>query len=328
MASQASKLKVGIFVTAGILLALGALVWLGAAQYMKGATTYVTFFDESVQGLQIDSPVKFRGVDVGRVIAIRVAPDYRLIEVVMNIEFQGNLTYEMTAQLKSVGITGITFIELDRHTPGTPLTGPKIDFAAEYPIIPSRPSEMQRILSVIDRVMRQLDQVDFKGMARAVDTTLKAVEKLVGDPRLAKAMEKLGSTLANTEVITQRIRVAMEDGGLKQTLVSARGAAAKAEELATAAADQMEALNLPETNRKLNQVLADLDQLVQNSGQTVDTLGDKALRLAESLNQTAQRLNQAAEKVEGFASRIESNPSSLLFSEPPPPSDEVQIDED
>jgi phospholipid/cholesterol/gamma-HCH transport system substrate-binding protein len=115
MARKASRFKVGLFVIVGLAMGLAALVYLGASSYGEGADTYVTYFNQSVQGLSRDSVVKYLGVDVGRVTDIRVAPDHNLIEVVMDIKFKGELGTNMVAQLKMAGITGLSFIELDRQ---------------------------------------------------------------------------------------------------------------------------------------------------------------------------------------------------------------------
>ena len=57
---------------------------------MKGSL-YSVYFDESVQGLQVDSAIKYRGVEIGKVQSIEVAPDNRLIEVIMKIDMEGDL---------------------------------------------------------------------------------------------------------------------------------------------------------------------------------------------------------------------------------------------
>ena len=145
MAKQRTNLLIGIFVTLGVLLGVVAIIWVGATSYFQKGETYISYFDESVQGVQKDSAVKFRGVDVGRVEDIRVAPDNRLIGVVMKINMRGELPRNGVAQLKAAGITGIMFVELDLKKPGEPDLSPKIDFPSEYPIIPTRPSEIQRL---------------------------------------------------------------------------------------------------------------------------------------------------------------------------------------
>ena len=162
MSRKASTFRLGLFVIIGVVIAMGTMLYLTASSYYDDADSYVTFFNESVQGLQRDSVVKYLGVSVGRVIDIRVAPDYNLIEVVMSIKFEGDLPRTMVAQLRSAGITGITFIELTRRQPGERDQSPKIDFAAEYPIIPSKPSEITQIVSTIEKVSRQFSEANFK----------------------------------------------------------------------------------------------------------------------------------------------------------------------
>jgi len=110
MAGRTSKFLIGIFVITGTVLAAVIIIWVGAADFFRKGSIYVTYFDESVQGLQADSTVKYRGVAVGKVKSIKVAPDDRLIEVAMKIEMSSDLQNHTEAQLKTTGITGIVFI--------------------------------------------------------------------------------------------------------------------------------------------------------------------------------------------------------------------------
>ncbi len=89
MAGKTSKFMVGLFVSLGIILTVVAIIWVGATKYFEKGNRYVAYFDESVQGLQRDSIVKYRGVDVGRVERIGVAPDNKLISVVMKVNLTG-----------------------------------------------------------------------------------------------------------------------------------------------------------------------------------------------------------------------------------------------
>ena len=129
MASIKTKLVVGIFVMIGFALASVAIIWLGMSNYLEKGTYCVAYFDESVQGLDKDSPVKYRGVSIGRVESINVAPDETLIQVVMKIRKGLKLEIileNVVAQLKAIGITGIMFIELDRKKPLEPDRSPEI----------------------------------------------------------------------------------------------------------------------------------------------------------------------------------------------------------
>jgi len=83
-----------------------------ASKYFSGGATYVSYFNESVQGLKMNSAVRYRGVDVGIVEDIRVAPDNELVEVVMKVDLKGDLEHDIVTQLKPVGITGLVIVEI------------------------------------------------------------------------------------------------------------------------------------------------------------------------------------------------------------------------
>ena len=155
MSGRSSKFLIGLFVIAGLLIGAVIIIWVSAADLFMKGSTYVSYFDESVQGLQTDSAVKYRGVEIGKVESIKVAPDYRLIEVVMKINLSDDLQKHTYAQLKTAGITGIVFIELDRLQAGEKLDPPKFKFTAPYPVIPSRRSEISRFLADTDKIMQK-----------------------------------------------------------------------------------------------------------------------------------------------------------------------------
>src|SRR5208283_457873 len=107
MAQNRSYFLIGLFVTIGVMIGVAGVIWLGATKYFQKGSMYATYFDESVQGLQVDSIVKYRGVDIGSVRSIRVAPDQRLVEVVMKIEVNNFGVGGVVAKLTPAGITGI-----------------------------------------------------------------------------------------------------------------------------------------------------------------------------------------------------------------------------
>jgi len=80
-AAQTNVAKLGLFVLAGTVALLGAAWYLGIRQFQRETRDVYTYFNESVQGLEIGSPVKFRGVLIGSVADITVAPDKRHVQV-------------------------------------------------------------------------------------------------------------------------------------------------------------------------------------------------------------------------------------------------------
>ena len=303
MSSNVSNVRLGLFVLAAIGLIVVTMVWMGANKYMKGATTYVSFFDESVQGLQVDSKVKYRGVDVGRVTDIRVAPDFKLIEVVMEIGFEGELSNEMVAQLQSVGITGIVFIEMNRQQPGDRENSPRVDFAAEYPIIPSKSSEMQKLMNVIDRVTKQLDRIDFEGMGDDVTETLAAVRNIVENASLQKSFSNLEKTASNLEAITSSLLQEIKTGRINSALNSIEHGSQNFDVLLAKARKALDEMKLQNTARQFREF--------------VTTLKDQTLDIALLVRRTMSNLRSSSERLDRLLMRLERNPSDLIFSDPP-----------
>src|SRR6187399_2056068 len=81
MAQGTNYWKLGLFVLAGGAMALIAIVLLGTRNWNKQSVQYVSYFDESVQGLELGSPVKFRGVSIGKVARIDISTDQRHVAV-------------------------------------------------------------------------------------------------------------------------------------------------------------------------------------------------------------------------------------------------------
>jgi len=77
--------KLGLFVLLAVGATLGTLFWLGARRFRRESFPAISYFDESVQGLDVGSPVKFRGVTVGTVADITIAPDHRHVQVTSDI---------------------------------------------------------------------------------------------------------------------------------------------------------------------------------------------------------------------------------------------------
>ncbi|MCP4374225.1 MAG: MCE family protein, partial [Deltaproteobacteria bacterium] len=135
MISLKTKFAVGLFVIIGLLISFVSILWLGMSHYFEKGQYYVAFFDESVQGLDKDSPVKYRGVSIGRVKSISAAPDHTLIQVILKMETEFKPAKELIAQLKSVGITGIMFIELDRKKKSDQEISLQLELLSDYPVI-------------------------------------------------------------------------------------------------------------------------------------------------------------------------------------------------
>ena len=164
MASLRTQFSVGLFVIVGFVVAMVAILWLGVAESVKKGTLYVTYFNESVAGLSKDSSIKYRGVEVGRIEEIRITPDSDFVEVTLRIDEKVKFGHQLYSRIQSTGITGMKFVELDKQDPEQEYPLPDLPFEPPYPVIPSVLSSTEMLLTSVDRVLHQLDEMDIEGI--------------------------------------------------------------------------------------------------------------------------------------------------------------------
>lgn len=304
MARRASHLVIGLFTSIGIIIGAGVILWLGASKYFEKGDTYVTYFDESVQGLQVDSTVKYRGVDIGRVKQIRVAPDNRLIEVVMKIQLRGDLEKTVVSELKTAGITGIVFVELDRMDPSEPPRSPRIDFPSEYPIIPSRPSELRQIISGVDSVIEKMNQIDFGAISVRMESAARSAENFFGGPKMQNILTNLEAVTASLDSTIGKVDRAMADGKFEDVLGETKATLTEARALMKTMREELGEMKLAQTAGKAERLIENLDQ--------------RTRAMSLDIRATNESLRRASENLERLLDRLSNNPSDLFLSSPPP----------
>jgi phospholipid/cholesterol/gamma-HCH transport system substrate-binding protein len=304
MAGKQSNFMIGIFVTAGLVMAIVAIIWLGASQYFQRGEFFVTYFDESVQGLSVDSHVKYRGVNVGTVRTIQVAPDNRLVEVVMKIDMRGGDEKERSAKLKSAGLTGIVYIELDRMTDEEGDMSPQLGFPAEYPVIPSRPSDAKYILSMVDRIVTEVNKIDIKAIFKEIQNIAGGIDQLVNGPKMKHILANLESATARLDHALRQVDNLTADGKLDDVFNEARGTITDTRALIGKIREDFEQLQLAGTMEKTNRIVSGVDQSVRE--------------ISQDLRMTTDNLQRASENLDILMDKLRDDPSDLLFSRPPP----------
>jgi phospholipid/cholesterol/gamma-HCH transport system substrate-binding protein len=205
MSAKSSKFLIGLFVISGTLICAAIIIWVGAARILTKGSLYSVYFDESVQGLQADSAIKYRGVEIGKVQKIKVAPDNRLIEVVMKIDIESDLQEKTIATLKTAGITGIVFVELDQLKSGDLANSPKINFKSSYPVIPSRRSQISRFMADTDVIMQNVKDIDLKGISNQLKNTTKAIENFV-DGKMDRVVNETMEVLSDAHQLIEQAK--------------------------------------------------------------------------------------------------------------------------
>ncbi|MDR2017748.1 MAG: MlaD family protein [Syntrophobacterales bacterium] len=303
MLKRQTYFTVGLFVIIGILLGSAAIVWVSTAKYFKKGASFVTYFDESVQGLQVDSIVKYRGVDVGRVERIAVAPDYRLIEVVMKIDFKGDVMRDTVAKLQMAGITGIVFVDLDQRRVEEVTMAPRITFPTQYPVIPSHPSDIQQISSGINEIVGKIKKVDFEAISSQLVNTTKSLETVIGGASAKRIILNLETVTTNLAGSASKINKAIQDGAVEDVISEARETVRDARAVVGNVKTQLDSIDLIETTKRTNLFL--------------DNITKKTHAVATEAQITMENLRNSSETLDSLLERLKANPSELIFSSPP-----------
>src|SRR3989338_6967451 len=178
MATESQKFQVGAFVLIGMALVLGTLIWLGATRGATKTKTYVTYFDEAVVGLDVESPVRFNGVGIGKVTGIHIIPNHNLVEVLMDIDQDFEMREGMRSRLAMQGITGLKYVELEtqrlKPDPPTPL-----DFVPLFPYIPSRKSDFEELTYAVEDIIGAIKSIDMKGISDNAVQILSSANALI-----------------------------------------------------------------------------------------------------------------------------------------------------
>jgi len=283
---------VGLFVTLAFLLAAFLIVWINASRYFEQGRMYVTFFNESVQGLSKDSEVKYQGVKVGRVTDIRIAPDNKTVAVYMMINLKDNLPQRVVAQLTMTGITGLMFVNLVPRQPDEANLSPKITFATEYPVIPSRPSEISQILTGVKDVVESVKQADLGATIKEIREAAAGIKNLSGGKDVKKLITKADSAVGYLRDALKRVDKTLSRGKLNSILAETHNAVKGASTLMHNLNSNVSASKIPDTVKSVRLTLND------------------ARNLLNELKRTTANLDM-------FIERIYRRPPDLLFGKPP-----------
>ena len=321
MNSRKSKFMVGLFMAGGISVGLAAIIWLGMSDFLREGHFYATYFDESVQGLNADSPVKYRGVSIGRVDRISVAPDNRLIEVILKINSGAELESGLVARLSMVGITGSMFIELDRKKEDVPDRSPRLNFPSEYPIINSNPSEISELFRGIDDIMDKINSLDLAGISDRVKQTLDNVNQSVADLDLKRISNGLNASIDNLNQNLESKRWDSIIQSIDQAAVSFNDL------MGQAAGSLVKVDGIIEENREaIRASIADLRLAMENvntflekGAGLVDGTEEYFFELNSSLLSISRNLEDASNNLNRGLEMVADQPSQLLFGQPPSP---------
>jgi phospholipid/cholesterol/gamma-HCH transport system substrate-binding protein len=244
--SNPNYFRLGLFVLAAIGVLLTIILIFGSGQLFKKSFTIETYVKQSVTGLDAGAAVRFRGVKIGQVTSINLSGDVyeravpmpeRREYVVVRMQIFGDkvqldhletyLKDNLRARIKSMGITGVNYVELDFYSSASQYSPLAYTWSPEYPVVPSMPNQADEIISGIQKLIGALNGLDVDGTQKKFDALLGNLNKLMaGDGKdnagLINSVKDLNVLLDRIAKVTDKDQLNILMRELVATMVSLR----------------------------------------------------------------------------------------------------------
>ena len=348
MSLKANYFKLGLFVIGALVSGVLLLIVIGSGRWFQPKLTIETYFNESVQGLDVGSKLKYRGVAIGEVTRIGFTYNkyqqdipslkrYRYVLVEAQIEPRllggrvaaGDLTNPQNAALEvekglrvrlaPQGITGTSYLEIDYVDPPPPII--PIDWKPDNTYIPSTTSTVTALLSAATEIMDHLRKLDidrtmqnFNRLLVTTNEKIAAIDTKSISQRTDRVLAKVEKTLDNIDskrLSDEAVALMAEVRASNADLkkILANPATQKLPDDADAAVARIREIV---TDPKLAKTLASLER----------TLGriDRILGGGETdLNVTIENLRQISDNLRDLTEDAKRYPANVIYGEPPRP---------
>ena len=291
---------VGAFVLLVTAMAVSFVYWYTGQREKHTYQRYEIYFQGSVSGLTAGSPVRYLGVDVGKVVRLELDPVQRKqVQVIADIESAAPINGRTLASLTLQGVTGLLFIDLGEDPKAT---GPGVLARGyRYPVIRSAPSNFDLLLSNLpalasraSELVDHLNQVFNEQNVQDFKATIKGVRR---------ASERLPETLQDMKQLVADMRSASHE--VESAAVDLRGVTN------SAAPDVKVAIaKAREISENLASASAHLDRLVTENEPALSQFTTEALPQFEQLLREAQ---DASRQFSDLSRSLRQNPSRLLY---------------
>jgi len=279
---------VGAFVLVLATVLIAGVLWLASGGgNQKRVASYAAVVEESVAGLNLNAPVKYNGVDVGKVTRIHLdAEDPNRVNLLLAIEQGTPIKEDTVATLRTQGLTGIAYIELSGGARASPML--RAAAGSPYPEIRTKPSLTARLETVLTNVLGKVDETSNNINAMLSAENQAALKSALGDiasvartlaarkDTIDGAITQAARTLENTTTASARLGPVLERIGRSADAIDtmgnevARASAGAGKTLDTVGADvrRISTQTLPELERLLGELSALTTSLRRLSEQT------------------------------------------------------------
>ena len=317
MNERQQNLRIGIFVTAGIILLAATLFYLGLSELFVTKVKLYTYFSESVQGLTVGSSVKYRGVPVGSVSRLSIAMDSQKVFVIMEIEprhfgkpagkeWQRKLFFKqlsseieqgLRCRMEFAGITGMKFIDFDYFAPPGPLPEKQRNIQHELPgvyYIPSVQSTIKDLSGALSTSLERLSRIRFEEISNELERSLGRLSEILSDPAIRSAIGRINDAAENLEVSTSTVARVLDERRLTRLLDSLEKDMEVFRLLGEQLSTYTKNMKLPESTAAFRNALQSL------------------IESKEDLGSSLSKFNQTLESIRMLTDYLSTDPSSII----------------
>lgn len=317
--TRISHFKIGLFFLVSIFLATGALFWIGSTKYFQKTKTYVTYFDQSVQGLSTSSSVKYLGLKVGEIAKLELAPNNKnLVRVVMKLDSGFKVKKSMAIQKNIKGITGQSCLAIVEAPSNLESVTPKIDFSLQFPIIPSVPGQIEQIQIALKHIYSKFESTNIQKLFTKWGKVAQNTNAIIDDSQINKTLKNINQVSKDLKKVSQRLKIITQGiekpkavQSWRQTFTNLAQTAKSAQHMSHSLKNQIDSLE-PDTFSHLAQNLNNTITTLQTSVQSTNYQLTKSLR---HLQESLAKLNQTLAEIQALSKSIRIQPGRIL-SEP------------
>ena len=316
--------RLGLFVAVTLSVLVAVLFLLGGRKLFEPTLTFETYFDESVAGLEIGAPVRFRGVPLGQVSEILTsAATYEgdvplgkrreYIVVRAKINFSAKEAQQMKqdvpqmvknglrAQTQLAGLTGQQYLSIDLLEP-TKYPPLEFDWTPKYTYLPSAPSLTSEIVAHAQAFVAQLNEADIKTLSGNLNTLIVDLDRKVNEVPAAELAARASEVLRNANATFERVDRVLAAAPLEQTLRHLNSASSRLDALLAEDGDVNGMI------RHIDAAAGRVDALIADNQHDVGAI-------VQDLRVTADNLRALSETVKRY-------PAGALVGGPP---EEIQL---
>ncbi|MGF1451191.1 MAG: MlaD family protein [Opitutales bacterium] len=340
MSKRANPAAVGLFVFGALFLGFAAIVVFGSGKFFQTRQAFILYFEDSVQGLNVGAPVKFKGVTIGEVtdifIRYRQPADSPHVPVIIEIDTEGlqekhNVLVDLAdpdelarqilnglraALQQDSFVTGRLYIELDYYPdleepPEMVQSAEGPDDQPAYLEIPTLRFGLTEVLQKLTRMVNDVSQIDFPGIANDARLTINNANSLLSE--VNAKVRQLDVNAINREVVMtlEQVRVLVEDPALSEVGPNLNDALKQVQSLTTKVDANIDPLmaDLSVSLEQARTTLREAELLLADLNASAGTANSP---LQRNLNRSLEEVAAAARSLNQLANYLERNPSALL----------------